>query len=147
LGFKGFQLDLIPHKVYFFELSIKFDIKSTPKTLKLVNISRESEKGAKNSYGSYPTEFVPEVQKLGTKSVTNPKAKVSKLNGKGRSGEPNFSGQTADGTRQTAGDGIFFFVQIGFSSIKSPNSSRKSIKNLFLEITKSVLYINFVHRK
>jgi hypothetical protein len=29
----------------------------------LVNNSRESEKGAKNSYGSYPTEFVPEVQK------------------------------------------------------------------------------------
>jgi hypothetical protein len=48
---------------------------------------------------------------LGTKSVTNPKAEVSKLNGKGRSGEPNFSGQTADGRRQTA-DGrateIFF---------------------------------------
>jgi hypothetical protein len=77
---------------------------------------------------------------LGTKSVTNPKAEVSKLNGKGRSGEPNFSGQTV-------GDGIFFFVQIGFSSIKSPNSSRKSIKKIFLEIMKSVLYINFVHRK
>jgi hypothetical protein len=77
---------------------------------------------------------------LGTKSVTNPKTEVSKLNGKGRSGEPNFSGQTA-------GDGNFFFVQIGFSWIKSPNSSRKSIKNFFLEITKSVLHINFVHRK
>jgi hypothetical protein len=84
---------------------------------------------------------------LRTKSVTNPKAEVSKLNGKGRSGEPNFSGQTAtaDGRRQS--DGNFFFVQIGFSSIKSPNSSRKSIKIFFLEITKSVLYINFVHRK
>jgi hypothetical protein len=32
------------------------------------------------------------------------------LNGKGRSGESNFPGQTA-------GDGINFFVQIGFSSI------------------------------
>jgi hypothetical protein len=42
------------------------------------------------------------------------------LNGKGRSGELNFSGQTA-------GDGNLFFVQI------------------FLEITKAVLY--FVHRK
>jgi hypothetical protein len=52
-----------PHKVYFFELSIKFNIKSSPKTLKLVNISRESEKGAENSFWSYPTEFVPEVQK------------------------------------------------------------------------------------
>jgi hypothetical protein len=45
-------------------VSIKFYIKSSPKTLKLVNISRESEKGAKNSYRSYPTEFVPKVQKL-----------------------------------------------------------------------------------
>jgi hypothetical protein len=35
--------------------------------------------------------------------------------------------QTFRGRRQTAGDGNFFFVQIGFSSIKSPNSSRKSI--------------------
>jgi hypothetical protein len=74
------------------------------------------------------------------------------LNGKGRSGEPNFSGQTADGRRQTAdgrrqSDGKIFFVQISFSSIKSPNSSRKSKKKFFLEITKSVLYINFVHRK
>jgi hypothetical protein len=44
-------------------------------------------------------EFVSEVQKsigsIEAKSVTNPKAEVSKLNGKGRSGEPNFSGQTA----------------------------------------------------
>jgi hypothetical protein len=48
---------------------------------------------------------------MGTKSFTNPKGEVSKLNGKGKCGEPNFSGQTA-------GDGIFFFVQIGFSSIK-----------------------------
>jgi hypothetical protein len=43
--------------------------------------------------------------------------------------------QTPDG-RQS--DGHFFFVQIGFFSIKSPNSSRKSIKKIFLEITKSV---------
>jgi hypothetical protein len=33
------------------------------------------------------------------------------------------------GTRQS--DGFFFFVFIGFSSIKSPNSFRKSIKNFF----------------
>jgi hypothetical protein len=49
---------------------------------------------------------------LRTKSVTNPKAEVSKLNGKGRSGEPNFSGQTAataDGRRQTAERRKFFF--------------------------------------
>jgi hypothetical protein len=29
----------------------------------LVDISRKSKKGAKNSYGGYPTEFVPKVQK------------------------------------------------------------------------------------
>jgi hypothetical protein len=58
LGFKGFRLGFRPHEVYFFELSIKFYIKSSPKTLKLVYISRESEYGAKNSYGRYPTEFV-----------------------------------------------------------------------------------------
>jgi hypothetical protein len=52
--------------VYFFELTIKFYIRQSP-TLKLVNNSRESEKGAKNSYGSYPTEFV-----LRSKMKTNP---------------------------------------------------------------------------
>jgi hypothetical protein len=59
LGCKGFRLGLRPHKVYFFELNMKFYIKSSSKTLKLVNITRESEKGAKNLHGSYPTEFVP----------------------------------------------------------------------------------------
>jgi hypothetical protein len=46
-----------------FELRIKFYIKSSPKTLKLVNISHESEKRAKNSYDSYPTEVVFELKK------------------------------------------------------------------------------------
>jgi hypothetical protein len=46
----------------FFELNIKFYIKLSEQTLKLVNISRESEKGVKNSYSSYPTEFVSEVK-------------------------------------------------------------------------------------
>jgi hypothetical protein len=49
-------------EVYSFELNIKFNIESSPKTLKLVNIPRESENGAKNSYESYPTEFVFEVK-------------------------------------------------------------------------------------
>jgi hypothetical protein len=52
----GWALDLC------YELTIKFYIKSSPKTLKLVNISLESEKGAKNSNGSYPTEFFFEVK-------------------------------------------------------------------------------------
>jgi hypothetical protein len=56
-----FELDFRPHKVYFFELNTKFYIQSRPKTLKLVNISRESEKEAKNQYGTYPAEFVSEV--------------------------------------------------------------------------------------
>jgi hypothetical protein len=34
--------------------------------------------------------------RLGTKSFTNPKGEVSKLNGKGRSGELNFSGKMAE---------------------------------------------------
>jgi hypothetical protein len=55
-------LHFTPNKVYFFELSIEFYIKSSPKTLKLVNFSHGSEKGAKNSYGRYPTEFVQEVK-------------------------------------------------------------------------------------
>jgi hypothetical protein len=42
-----FRLHYRPHKVYFFELSIKFYIKSSPKTLKLVNFPHGSEKGAK----------------------------------------------------------------------------------------------------
>jgi hypothetical protein len=33
--------------------------------------------------------------RLGTKSFSSPKEEVSKLNEKGRNGEPNFSGQTA----------------------------------------------------
>jgi hypothetical protein len=37
-------------------------IKSSPKILKLVNISRGNEEAAKTSYGSYPTEFVFEVK-------------------------------------------------------------------------------------
>jgi hypothetical protein len=42
-------LDTI-HKVYLFELiNIKLYIKSSPKTLKLVSISRGSEKEAKNT--------------------------------------------------------------------------------------------------
>jgi hypothetical protein len=40
-----------------------------------------------------------------------------------------------------------FFLEIVFSPIKTPKSSRKSIKNFFSEITKSELYIYFVHRK
>jgi hypothetical protein len=51
--------------VGFIELSIKFLIKSNPKTLKLHNIAREIEKRAKNPYGSYLTEFVFEVKNFG----------------------------------------------------------------------------------
>jgi hypothetical protein len=52
----------------------------------LVNFSRESEKGAKNSYGATRRNLFlkskNQEDRLGTKSVTNPKGEVSKLNGK-----------------------------------------------------------------
>jgi hypothetical protein len=38
--------------------NIKIYIESNPKTQKLLKISRESEKEAKPTYDSYPTEFV-----------------------------------------------------------------------------------------
>jgi hypothetical protein len=46
-----------------FRFEIKFYYVLSPKTFKSVDILRKSKKGAKNSYGGYPTEFVPEVQK------------------------------------------------------------------------------------
>jgi hypothetical protein len=52
-------MDFRPHKV---ELSIKFHINSSAETIKLVYISCGSEEGAKNSYDSYPNEFVSEVK-------------------------------------------------------------------------------------
>jgi hypothetical protein len=54
---------------------------------------------------------------LGTKSGTNPKEEVSKLNGKGRSGEPNFSGQTA--TADGRATEIFFRTNRFFFDKKS----------------------------
>jgi hypothetical protein len=58
LAFHDFRLDL-KNKV-FSEINIKF---YSPKTLKLPNISRESEKRAKNSYDiSYATEFISEIK-------------------------------------------------------------------------------------
>jgi hypothetical protein len=98
LGSNGFRLDLRPHKVYFFELSVKFYIKSSPIILKLVV---DVKKEPKIRMGATRRNLFPKSKnqqdRLGTKSFTNPKAEVSKLNEKGRSGEPNFSGQTADG--------------------------------------------------
>jgi hypothetical protein len=37
----------------------RFWVTSSPKTLKFINISRESEKGAKNSYGSPTYSLTP----------------------------------------------------------------------------------------
>jgi hypothetical protein len=82
-------------KVYRFEIQFYYVL--TPKTFKLVDISRKSKKKAKNSYGGFPTEFVPEVQKsIGSIGDRIIHGEVFKLNGMGRSGEPNFSGQTAE---------------------------------------------------
>jgi hypothetical protein len=55
-------------------------IKSSPKTLKLVNFSPGSEKGAKNSCGCYPTELVFEAKNEKITPV-KPKAEVSNLKG------------------------------------------------------------------
>jgi hypothetical protein len=45
------------HKVYFFERSKKIYNKSSPKTLKLVDILCGSEKEAKNSNGSFSLKY------------------------------------------------------------------------------------------
>jgi hypothetical protein len=57
--------------------------------------------------------------------------------------------QTFRGRRQTAGDGNIFFVKNGFSSIKSPNSSRKSIKKIFFRKLRNQYFIltSFIESK
>jgi hypothetical protein len=75
-----------------------------------------------------------------TKISLTLKEEVSRLKGKKIKIDNNVW-QTAYG-RPTD----FVFVKIGFSPIKIPDSSRKSIKKN-LEITKSILYIDFVNRK
>jgi hypothetical protein len=67
LGSHDLWLHFRPNKVYFFELSIKFYIKSSPKTLKLVNVSHGSEKGAKNRIGATRRNLF-----LRSKMKTNP---------------------------------------------------------------------------
>jgi hypothetical protein len=60
----------------FFELSTKLYTNSSPTKLKLINFSRESEKGAKILFGSYPTEFENE-----NKNLQRSKKKKSHLKG------------------------------------------------------------------
>jgi hypothetical protein len=80
LGSNGFRLD----KVYFFELITNFYIKSSPKTLKLVNISRGSQKGAKILIEATRWNFFLD-QKLNLTpvrpipAVIDPKGEVSNL--------------------------------------------------------------------
>jgi hypothetical protein len=59
----------------------------------LVNFSHGSEKGAKNSYGSYPTELVPEVKN---------KKEVSNLKGSFKNRADKILIWTAMNSRQTA---------------------------------------------
>jgi hypothetical protein len=146
LGSHDYLLHFRTHKVYFFELNIKFYIKSSPKTLKLVNFSHGSEKRAKNS------EFVPEVKNTKITRVRPipsviQKEKCRTWKDLAKIGQTKFSfGQPwIHGRRQS--DALFFFVKTCFSPIKSSNSSRKSINFFFLEITKSILHINFVHKE
>jgi hypothetical protein len=82
---------------------------------------------------SYPKEFVKMAEKAKSTAehhnITNPKRReVSRLKGK-----KNMHRTILVVRRQTTrqSEGLFFFVKIGFTPIKSDNSSRKSIKNIF----------------
>jgi hypothetical protein len=135
LSSSGFRLDFRPHKVYFFELRIKFYIKSSLKTLKLVNFSHGSEKGAKNSYGSYPTEFVSEVKNTKITLVRSIPSVIQKDHLKGffKNRADKILIWTAMNLRQTADGRVTdsFFRKNLFFLIKSPNSLRKSINFFF----------------
>jgi hypothetical protein len=51
-----------PIKYIYVYFSINFYINSSSKTLNLINIQHEVEKGGKNSYSSFPTEFVFDIK-------------------------------------------------------------------------------------
>jgi hypothetical protein len=128
-GPKGFWLDFRPHKVYFFELNIKFYIKSSTKTLKLVNISRESEKGAKNSYGTYPTEFVFWCQKWQITSIRQipsvfqkEKSLTWKHSSKIRRTKFSFGQPWNHGRRQ--GDGNILMLSKAFNCLQKEKNSK-----------------------
>jgi hypothetical protein len=57
LGSHGFRLDLKPHKIYFFELSTKFYIKSSPKTSKLAIFHLKVKKEQKIRMGATRQNF------------------------------------------------------------------------------------------
>jgi hypothetical protein len=86
-------------------------------------------KGAKNSYGGYPTDFAPGAfktigLKLSSETLTC-KGEVCRLKEKKLCGLQNL---LTDGRRRGRTDGIFFSSTITFLSIKSSNSSRTSIQ-------------------
>jgi hypothetical protein len=70
---------------------LKFYIKSSPKTLKLLNTSHGKE--AINSFSSYPTEFV---------GICDPKEEVSNLEGSFKKWAHRIFIWTAIKSRQTA---------------------------------------------
>jgi hypothetical protein len=82
LGSHDSQLHFRPHKVYFFELSIKFYIKSSPKTLKLVNFNMER---SQKFFWQLPEGICSRGQKYKknsnwTNTFSDPKGEVSNLN-------------------------------------------------------------------
>jgi hypothetical protein len=136
LASKGLRLDFRPHKVYFFEFNIKhqnwqYFIWKWKRSQKFVWELPDGIFFWGQKWKVTPVKSIPSVIQK-EKSLTW--KHLSKI---GRT-KFSFGLPWIHGRRQS--DGFFFFRK------NRPNSSRKSII-FFLEITKSVLYINFVHRK
>jgi hypothetical protein len=97
--------------------------KSSPKTLKLVNFNMGVKKEPKNSYGSYPKEFVPEVKNTKknsswTNSFSDPKGEVSNLKRSFKNPPDKILIWTAMNSRQTAVTDFFFRKNLFYSDKK-----------------------------
>jgi hypothetical protein len=123
LGSHDSRLHFRPHKVYFFELSIKFYIKSSPKW-----------KRSQKFVWKLPDRICSRSPKINKIDWGPNQSLIQKDKSLSWTERVEVDSQTFRGRRQTAGDGILSFVQIGFSSIKSHNSSRKSIKKFFWKL-------------
>jgi hypothetical protein len=82
-----------------------------------------------------------------TNSFSDPKGEVSNLRASFKNRSEIFFMWTAMKSRHTAERQKFFFGKIGFSSIKSPNSSRKSIKKMFKSLNQCFILTSFIGSK
>jgi hypothetical protein len=82
--------------------------------------------------------FLGSKMKTNPNSFSDPKGEVSNLKASFKNRADKIFIWTAMKSRQS--DMIFYFVKIGFSPIKSPNSSRKSIIFSFINHEISTLY-------